>query len=527
MKIKSLLLSLLVSFLFALWTHRVELSDKYAVYNDAGIYYLLRAQADPGSMKNDLLASALGGGPLSSASGVRLLSGFMLPVEKAAMKLMGLREMLLLKSILLQTLTCAAAFALARALGFGGWAWGFLPLFMAYFSSTNVFFGGLHRAYAPLLCLALYYYAEKGLIAGALAVSAGVYAFYGASFPLFCCVVMLLLVGSADAKRRRYGWILLTVFAAVPFVLRFLRPDIVNGLGVAFAWKGSMNTHGFLWPEIYLFNANDHREVYRWLTWALAAASAAALFFYRAAGRSIPRGDRIFLGAIAVSFIWAWLIDPGFSSRQTVYSLPLLLALFPFRYVIAAVPGKMRTAALWGMAALPLLALVSFENHSRTIARVSPAIMRTLSALPEDSVVFSHPEAAPLLGFFTGRATYSNERWETALCGLTQNPLCEEARERQRKTFEIYYSTSPAAVAAFAASSGVTHFLVEEEFYSPDYFGFRLSGRYRFIERSARSRRPGDPALLELVRKKGAELEPGVWLMETVRLKALKGPKRL
>ena len=91
MKINRLLFPLLASFLFALWTHRDELSDKYAIRDDAGLYYLLRAQVEPGSMKNDLLVRAFGDGPLSGAGGVRILSGFLLPVEKAAAKALGLR----------------------------------------------------------------------------------------------------------------------------------------------------------------------------------------------------------------------------------------------------------------------------------------------------------------------------------------------------------------------------------------------------------------------------------------------------
>lgn len=524
MKINRLLLPLLVSFLFALWTHRDELSDKYSVYDDAGMYYLLRAQVEPGSMEKDLVVRAFGSGALSGIGGVRLLSGFLLPVEKAAAKALGLREMLLSKAILLQTVTGVAAVALGRSLGFGGWAWGFLALFMAYFSSMNVFFGGLHREYAPLLCLALYYCAEKGLLAGALAVSAGFYAFYGASFPFSCCVGMLMLAAGADAKSRRYGWLLLAVFAAVPFILRSFKPEIIDGIGVAFAWKGSLNVDGFFPPEIYLFNANDHGVLYRWLTWGLAAASGAALILYRAAGRSIPRGDRIFFGAMALSFAWAWALDPGFSSRQVVYSLPLLLALFPFRYLAAAAPGRMRTVALRGMTALPLLAFFPAESGLGNVAHVSPVTMRAVAALPRESLVFTHPETARQLGFFTGRSPYSNERWETALCGLIQSPLCEEARDRFRENFEIYYSVSPGAVAGFAAASGVTHFLAEEEFYLPDYLECRIGHRYRFCGRSAQARAAGGSALLDLAREQGVKLGPGAWLLEAGRLK---GPGRL
>ena len=218
---------LLASFLFALWTHRDELSDKSAIRDDAGMYYLLGAQVDPGSMKNDLLVRAFGDGPLSGAGGVRILSGFLLPVEKAAAKALGLREMLLSKAILLQTVAGVVVMALGRSLGFGGWAWGFLALFMAYFSSTNVFFGGLHRAYAPLLCMALYYCAEKGLIAGALAVTAGFYAFTAllCRFPAVwsCCPCC-----KRRAKPQRYGWLLLASSRRFLYPALF-RPDIING----------------------------------------------------------------------------------------------------------------------------------------------------------------------------------------------------------------------------------------------------------------------------------------------------------
>ena len=173
------------------------------------------------------------------------------------------------------------------------------------------------------------------------------------------------------------------------------------------------------------------------------------------------------------------------------------------------------------MTALPLLAFFSFGSISSGIAHVSPVMMRAVAALPRDSVVFAHPETARLLGFFTGRSPYSNERWETALCGLIQSPLCEEAKDRHRKTFEIYYSSSPGAVAAFAASSGVTHFLAEEEFYLPDYLEGRLGHRYRFIGRSHKrgppvARPPG------LARKQS---EAGIWRL-SAGSNAAEGPKK-
>lgn len=518
MKAMQLLLSLLLSFLFALWTHRVEIGDRYAMYDDAAIYYVLRAQTEPGSLGKDLLANSLGGGAVSGAGGMRVLSGPLLPVERAAARAYGLREMLLAKAILLQTAAGTMALALGLSLGFGGWAWGFWALFMAYFSSTDVFFGGLHRGYGPLLALALYYFAEKGSLAGALAVTAGFYAFYGASFPFSSCVVILMLVADAEAKYRRCGWALLLLFAAAPFAALLFKPEFVAGINSAFSWKADFNTAGFLSPEIYFFNMNEHSPVYRWLTWALFAAAGAAFFQSRSAWRKFPAGDRLFAGAIALSFAWAYFLDPGLSSRQVVHSLPLFLALFPFRRLISMAPGQLRTAALWGMAALPLSASLFGETPSDHITQVSPVVMQALAALPTDSLLLVHPETAMLAGFFAGRSTYANDKWEGLLCGFSRGPLCGEVRERNRKVFEIYYAASPAGTAGFAAASGVTHFVVEERFYLPEYLG-GLGHFRRLSGRSALAFAGGGVALLDLAREKGVMLEPGAWLLETGRLK--------
>lgn len=496
---------------WALFSHRAELRHPELYYGDTGYYYVLRGYADGARLGKDHLMSYL---RQNESGRVSMIPAALLPIERRLAARFGPRDILLWKSILLQFAVCAlAALALRRRYGEDA-AWA-LPLFALYFSMTDVFFGGLHRGFGAAALLLLY----LALLTGSAwlwAAALGAYAaFYHASLPMaaavWACWRWRGRILSSPARAAAYAALYAAALLTGAQLAKALFPGTVEGVLYAFSWKDleAGGVGGFI--RNYVINSPEFNHVYAWVTVALAAAALAGA----QAGRKLLDAAELPLAlGLLAAFTGLALFSPALASRQTVHALPLLLLL-----AFCGLLSGLRIKELgWAAAAALLAVFLVKESEIADLHRADPRVNSAIEAAAgQDDMLFAHPLRKEL-SLYTGRASYFWLEADSFICASGSARECGAAVERLHSALAAYYSESGPGLAAFIRSSGADHYLVDERYYSREFFTGE-GGERRLRALSARyAAGAARPALLEAARAAGKEVAEGVYLAPAGRL---------
>lgn len=500
-------LAVLLCSAWALFLHRDELRDRNVFYGDSSYYYVLYGYADASLLKKDFLMSYLR--ELEGKEKVSLVPRPLLPLERRMVRFAGPREILLWKAILGQMLICILTVFLLR-LRYGAAAAWALPLFVLYFSTTDVFFGGLHREFGAAALLLLYFGMlrnSRALLAASLVAFA---MFYWVSLPLALAVLAAwrwrekIFAGPAGVAVYAAGTAAISLSGI--YLLQWLFPDYMAGALQALSWK-DQGAGGFLgFVQAYLLNSFEHVGPYTWITCCLAACAAAGWW---GGQRILGEEEKPLALAAGVIFISVALYSPSLASRQIVHVFPLLV-LLAFVNLLYAL--RIRQLC-WAAVAALLCAFLVAGGGEAGLHRVNPETNAAIeAATAEGDLVFAHPYEEAL-GLYTRRAVYAWVMTDSLVCANGPRAKCEEAAQRLDSALRVYYTGSREELADFIRSSGVDHFLVHERYYVPDLSVFpqteeRINlAAARYYSAAARH------VLRETAMKHGAKIGEGVYLL--------------
>ncbi|MCM2267014.1 MAG: hypothetical protein NDI60_04485 [Elusimicrobiales bacterium] len=502
-KVLHLLLACAAFAAWALFLHRHELSARDAVYDDNGYYYVLHGAADPAALEGDLLMAAYRRGDGGAGFAWKWpMNPVLARAEAALLDKLPLRKVLVWKSVIFQVLAGIPVFLLGLAYFGAGGGYFFAAVFYAYFSSMDVFFGGLPRgAHVCLVGLAFYFLKARSL-PGLLAYAALTYFLYVSALPLALALlgIFLFLHTAGRARAAVFAGAAVAVAGLFSYVF-FFHPETREMLRAAFAWKSTFNVGAGPAALRLLLGFNDHGGLYMIFTALLLLGTG--LLYYGENSFEWPREARIFGAAMTAAFLGAALVDVNLASRQLLHALPLLLAvLFCFNfYRRPSLRGKPAAA----LAAAALLLFVLAEKRFLTLDAEPKEHLYRLAALPADSLVFSHPHTARLIGLYAARSVYSHDQWEDLLCGFGYKEGCAEAARRFRSSIAAYYAADISGLRELAAAGKVTHILADIRLYDEEYLDRRV-GNLRAAAASKQAlAAAGRPAALKLLAQRAGE----------------------
>lgn len=523
-----LLLAFVLASAWAGYIHRRELAaaDRSVVYADIGYYYVLYGYASPSLLQRDLLMETLRERSALKMAGVGPIPRILLPVETALARRFDVRTILLWKSILLQVVISMTLFLIGLRLSPRLDPFVLLGVSLLYLSTTDVFFGGLHRELGFLMvCLAFYAVLRRALPLLFVAVL-GTYAFYAASLPFMLALTALAVFPRLRGRGKTLwaGGCLAAGVGLMAWTFLSGGAPVLAAVREAFTWKESFNAAGRGFFELYVINSNEHAAAYVYFTLLLGLISLPLLLMLVRRGALFPPSERVFAAAMLVSFGAALFVSKGFAGRQLLHSLPLLLAVFAARGV-AALPASRPWKPQWVLLVGMLSMFLVVEDRAIDLHVLPRRAVRAVASLDLDALVAAHPDTGRLLSVSTRRATYGNNEHVSILCTFRIARQCRMARARHRELLRIYHTDRADAVVEFVRRSGVSHLLVEQRYF--DRGCGRTPGRPAGRGHRGQDRDPHcgpGRALLTMARQKGRELDPGVYLLD--RAAVLAGGRR-
>ena len=510
--------ALFISVGWSLFIHREELADRHVVDDDVGgYYYVYYGLADETALPKDLLMQAVRDTGFGRLGGVWIAPRLVMPIEVRLAARFGLRQTLLWKSVALGALVALVAFLAAAAVHGPGPALGLLAVLLPVLSSTDALYGGMPRTFGLLITCLCWLSLVRGSAWGLAACVALSYALYAAMSPLALAFFAVLLLSRLDAGRRVAAALACAALcgAGVWALVHFL-PDKIEGIRTIFSFKNALRTGELTLPETLFLNSNEHSPMYRVFSLLMLACALAAGWLLRNRRDLLLAWESQYLLAMAAAFLACLPIDVNFASRQLIHALPLFLCVYPWR----AAFSLRRRGDFFRLAAAVLVMFFALWPKISNLHRVDAGKVAAVASLPKDSLIFAHPERSSEISFFSGLAVYSQRDWQHLLCGFRYGDYCDKASQRAAESLGVFYGSSADRVRRFAASSGVTHFVVEERYYADKYFRSN-DGNSEFAKaskmESARAG-PGEAALLSLAKKLGRRVSPGVWILASSAL---------
>ena len=339
-----------------------------------------------------------------------------------------------------------------------------------YFFSTNVFYFGQFRTLGAVLNSLLLYVlcSEKYIL-----VPFFVPLFYITyPYPAFSAVILALALPIFRRKEilgrgRAYFFTLclsaaLTVFPRIDGVSAFFR---AGGQYKSLSWFGAPIDLENAVDVIlnFIFNINEHGYLYMIFTGLLLGAILAKLL------RNGPRGFEVIsraigpaLAASLAGFCVLYPFYPLFAARQVSFILPSAVSLAAALASVELLGEKSIRVLPW-LAAILFVTLHPFYSNIRDFSRFR-GLYEYIGRLPADSLLAGDPGSEVYAGapFYAKRKVLYSDNIDILAVALDE----AEIKNRREALLRAFCSGSAAAAGRIARDYGLTHFLVEERFYS-------------------------------------------------------------
>jgi hypothetical protein len=516
---------LIFAFATNILIHLKELLNPYVFYPDIEFNYVLYGLADSTVLTKDLFMSTIRQHPLFLLASGPLPRPF-IPVQALLCRYISMTSILVWQSIVYGSIACLITYKIGVKYSDSKKALWLAGLFMLYSATMDTFYGGGVRAIGYIIVLSAYYCLLKNKNKALLWLIPVTYIFYIPLLPyilLLTGATVFLWSNSEERKPLRVRLAAMWACVAVGFIIVDWRVVLV--VQNSYKWKtilGGEST-GFYLFENYVMNMHEHSAVYAPCSYFLFFATV-FLAMARWGQKVLTQTDAAFALPALVAFLGLILVNAGIAARQFVFIIPFLLLLSFWR---AALLYGTKAKWLLGLPLAMLLFVFVFHydaTHDLEDFSKESIIIEELKNLPVDSLVAAHPLSADLIPLFTRQSAYVCHFWNNWAWSF-QNFSAEFAPELQKRTerlLSVLYATSLADVQDFVEQEGVTHFLIEEHYYSSGYLTSPPSWDQKYKERIL-SKVPNlnivTPFVLqELALSQGRAVGPGVYIVESEQI---------
>ncbi len=460
------------------FTDRLTFTPGYSTYIDTFNLYGLHTITDPALFPGDPAADLFRGMAADPGAGDIVF----ISLYKALLPLAGLPWSAKIISIFSVLFSVFLIYRAVLRLGQGKDTAFLLAAFHTiYFLSMDSFYFGQNRTLGALLNSLLIYVlcSEKYIL-----VPFFVPLFYVTyPYPAFSTAILALALPFFRRKELAgRGWAYfsalglsaaLTILPGVGGVSGFIRnPNKYKFLSWSGAPLDPKNTVDIIFN--FILNMNEHGSLYMIFTGLLLGIILAKLL------RSGPRGLGALaravgpaLGASLAGFAVLYLFKPLFAARQLSFILPSSVSLAA-GLAAAGLSGEKNSKALPWLAALLFVSLHPFYNNITDFSRFR-GLYEYIGRLPAGSLLAGDPKSLVYAGvpFYAKRKVFYSDNMDIFTVVLND----EEIKNRREAMLRAFCSGSAAAAGRIARDYGLTHFLVEERFYSGSAARCRSAGK--------------------------------------------------
>ncbi|MCD4779808.1 MAG: hypothetical protein K8S27_04575 [Candidatus Omnitrophica bacterium] len=361
------------------------------------------------------------------------------------------------------------------------YAYFLVMIFLIYTATMDSFYAGMERGIGFVLTCALYFYACKRDVFKIMCCTFLSVFLYTAIFPAaFLLALMVFLLNRCDRPTFRKIFAIscysIAIAWSVFFMIKVFSPSGHGFFQLSYMdWKYGLKLSSpdvidleyYKYIYAFVLNGNEHAPLYIAVTIGLIIINLLLLIIFFKNKHGCP-GEQCFVAASISTFFILVPIHLALGSRQLIFSIPLCLMLFLWKHVLWYLPCKkfVFRSILITMAAVSVF-FYAYASDVQDLTGYKNVYDYFLQS-PKDSLICGHPEDVKFIPFYAQRSVYFNPAWSTSTCIANQKTK-EEYRRRRERMVRIMYSRSLEELKTYIRQEGITHFFVNEYYYSNNY----------------------------------------------------------
>lgn len=521
----NLIIAVLMATAISIYIHYERIIDPYFMGSiDSHALYFIYGFVDKTILTNDLLVQTIVQDPYVYLSSIPLIKP-LFSITIFLVKLFSLPLALTMHSIAYQIVTAIFVFKIGKALIDCRSAFTLMVIFLIYTSSMDSFYGGMVRGLGFLITSILYYCMIKEYALQTILLIPITFICYP---PILPGVVIASFFSVSRSiikyKKERFMLFLLVVITiALLFVNFYANQRFIKSLGELMPYKrfelsfysfGKGPLLNFL--NNYILNIREHRDSYAYLTFVLL--SGVLISMLKKEMPSILSGEKIFIISSLFSFAILFFVNKGIASRQLIFSFPLFLIIYCWKIFISTFKKYPRLKLV--ILVVIISVFVIFKRcvvglESRDVSYYKEAFSY-ISKLPKQALIAGHPVGASLVPYFTKKSVFFIDVWDIEVYFLSSD-YRKIFNKRKHDLLETLYTSEPAVILSFIEKNKITDFLIEDYYYSQEYFNKRLGFEYMEYQNIINTIRINKEKfiLLEMVHKYGHNFSNGIYILPT------------
>lgn len=512
---------------------------KYAIYSDMWPNYIWHRLGDSSLFLNDSLANYF-----YNEATFNFMSRefFMAGLFFVLTKVFPLTLSLQIKGMFLCLVSTIMFFKIVKQWYGRSTEYSRAIFFLVYTLSMDTFYGGYERAWGFLVLLMLLLFISKKkywLLPFSIPFSFFTYPSITLSVIVICFLTLILLNFDRDKnaypfkKRLIYWCFFLSVFFLTSLYLVYNK-SILTQHFLAFPqnymqYKYTFDIGNGRWNSIehiilhFIFNINEHSTLYGFFTWFFIVANAGLLLWLRKRAFSLPKSLYVVVQGSIIGFILVFSFHPALASRQMIFTMPLFMVLFFCINIGKIMRRKYHLEVLALVFSVIFIVLHPCYNDISSLSRYS-SIFCYFEKLFPPALIAGHPESTVLrfIPLFSKKKVYPlsdkflEELW-LAKSFIELSP-CAEGEE----FIVAMYSNSRKDIRKYVDKYRITHWLVEQEYFSKDYFtSCKVSGlsfEEKIFETVNKNNYQGCFFLLELAKREGVPMGGKIFILDASKI---------
>ncbi|MBP7795744.1 MAG: hypothetical protein KA059_03080 [Elusimicrobiales bacterium] len=512
------------SFLISFYNHREEITANNTIYGDTGFYYLIDGINNPFKIQNDPILKSFG-----KDIGVKKYLIFN-PLSLISLQIFNkltsnTSKSLILFSFIIQIIAFFVFVKLSKIIfkNFNFWENLLVAVFLSmFFSTSDVFFGVLHREAGFVFSLLTYMFFITERTCPFLISSFFYAVLYSVSLPFILTLNLFYFTFIKNKIKKTLSISVLAISAILSYII--LRSsyfyDKLISVRNGFEWKKYSNGFNFL--SRYFLNLNEYSELYIYFIYFLLLILLLCIIISinkKAIKKLINKNEAVLASAIVVSFLISGIvISFPVASREGIFLIPLLISLLALKGI-----SNISKKPVYSLILINILFAIPFtflREKATGFHSVDKEIVNyILSNTDKNSIMFTHP-ANDILHLLTSRLPYYYFEMETFGCAINKD-VCSKIMERFETSVDIYYTDSIDKIIKFVKNNNIGIIVVETKYYDTSYFNFNDDINSKIIIRSWKSYSGNIKkrfALLELAKKYGNILNDTDFIIDTKKL---------
>lgn len=350
-----------------------------------------------------------------------------------------------------------------------------------YFLTTNSFYFGQFRTLGALLnSLLLYVLCSRKYILVPFFVPLFyiTYPYLAFSAAILALALPVFRRKEMSGRGRAYSFafclsVALTIFPSIDGISAFIR---AGSRYKYLSWFGAPIDHKNAFDLIlnFILNINEHGRLYIIFTGLLLGVILVKLLRNGPRGLgALSRAIGPVLAASLAGFSILYFLNPLFAARQLSFILPSAVAMAA-GLAAAELFGERKSRSLPWLAALLFVSLHPFYSNIRDFSRFR-GLYEYIGRLPAGSLLAGDPRSEVYAGvpFYAKRKVLYNDNIDILAVALND----DEIKNRREAMLRALCSGSASEAGEIARDYGLTHFLVEDQFYSGSAARCRAVGK--------------------------------------------------